>query len=450
VSPATAYHISTEKRRQATHFAQKSRAPATLAGRNEPPVPVFRHFAGTLSDCPIRVDSGVGAEYDATSAMKCEGIQMKRRLSHQIAHFGCLLSFVLVASSLGMAQTRELMPVPDVPGYKTLKCDFHMHTVYSDGEVWPTTRLSEAWRDGLDVISITDHSDYNPHKEDLKPDCGRAYELIRPLAERLGIVLIPAVEVAEKDIHFNALFVTDANAFKGAKLIEALQKARTQDAFAFWNHPGWKQTAEWFPLVAEAHGKKLFQGMELVNGDSFYPEAYPWVEEKKLTILANSDEHGPMMPSQRGGTRPITLVFVRTADIAGVREALFERRTAAWMGGEIWGTESHLKGLWEGALKVENPELSVRAGAPGAVLRLRNDSAIPLKVRVRKTPAWLRGPSGEFQVRGQSITARSVAAAKNTPSGLQQVEVELEITNFHIGPGKNLSVRLPLRVSVLP
>ena len=47
---------------------------------------------------------------------------------------------------------------PDIPGYVTLKCDLHMHTVLSDGSVWADIRVQEALRDGLDAISITDHS----------------------------------------------------------------------------------------------------------------------------------------------------------------------------------------------------------------------------------------------------------------------------------------------------
>jgi len=361
---------------------------------------------------------------------------------------GAILS-ILLSPALGLAQVRAILPLPDVLGYKTLKCDFHMHTVFSDGDVWPTNRLEEAWRDGLDAMAITDHSDYNPHKEDLKPDCARAYDLIRPQAERYGIVLIPAVEVAEGDLHFNALFVKDANAFKGAKLLDALQQARAQDAFAFWNHPGWKQPAEWFPPVAAAYDQKLFQGMELVNGDSFYPEAYPWVDARKLTILANSDAHDPIPAARDGSVRPMTLVFARTADVTGIREALIERRTVAWMGGEVWGGEPFLKGLWENAVKLESPQLGVRIAGPGAVLRLRNASAMDFKPRLLKAPSWVRISVGETPLRGQSVMAYTLRAAKDAPAGLQRIDVELELTNMHIGPGKNLVVILPLILDVL-
>ena len=55
------------------------------------------------------------------------------------------------------SQERGKINIPDLKGYVTLKCDFHIHTIFSDGTVWPTVRVEEAYREGLDVISITDH-----------------------------------------------------------------------------------------------------------------------------------------------------------------------------------------------------------------------------------------------------------------------------------------------------
>jgi len=59
---------------------------------------------------------------------------------------------------------RKTINVPDIPGYKTLKYDFHMHTIFSDGVVWRTVRVDEVWNEGLDVIAITDHIERNPGK----------------------------------------------------------------------------------------------------------------------------------------------------------------------------------------------------------------------------------------------------------------------------------------------
>ena len=57
---------------------------------------------------------------------------------------------IYVPESIG--DVRQEVVIPDVAGYKVLKCDFHIHTVFSDGDVWPTYRVTEAWKDGLDVI----------------------------------------------------------------------------------------------------------------------------------------------------------------------------------------------------------------------------------------------------------------------------------------------------------
>ena len=47
------------------------------------------------------------------------------------------LLLALVCSALG-SEARYEISFPDLPGYVTVKCDLHTHTVFSDGEVWPT------------------------------------------------------------------------------------------------------------------------------------------------------------------------------------------------------------------------------------------------------------------------------------------------------------------------
>ena len=60
--------------------------------------------------------------------------------------------------------TPNKIVVPDIEGYKTLKGDFHIHTVFSDATVWPTTRVQEALWEGLDVIAISEHIDTRHQK----------------------------------------------------------------------------------------------------------------------------------------------------------------------------------------------------------------------------------------------------------------------------------------------
>ena len=113
-----------------------------------------------------------------------------------------LVSAFLLTTCLmsGQAQRRNEIQVPDLDGYTTLKCDFHMHSVFSDGLVWPTVRVDEAYRDGLDAISLTEHIEYRPHKQDVVSDHNRSFDLCREQAEKLGILLIKGSEIT---IHWN-------------------------------------------------------------------------------------------------------------------------------------------------------------------------------------------------------------------------------------------------------
>ena len=365
---------------------------------------------------------------------------------------------VLLGRSVAPAQERDPLPVPDLPGLKTLKADFHLHTVFSDGQVWPTVHVQEAWRDGLDVVALTDHVEYRPHSDDVGLDLRRPYVLARELAEQLGIILIPGVEITRPapgttsplpvgSAHFNALFVEDPAALAKPDLLDVLRAARAQGAFVFWNHPGFMGTLEprWHAHVEEAWREGLFQGMELVNGEDFYPAAYPWIEEKKLTILSNSDYHVPTPPRGTGPRRPVTLVFARSADAEGVREALVARRTAAWLGDDVWGTEEHLRGLWNGAIAVSPARLDARPGQ-AVLLRLRNTSAIPFRLRALRSPAWLGVDPATAQAETTSLLRLRVG--RDAAAGVHEAVLEFEVSNLNTAPGRKLLVGLPIPVTV--
>jgi hypothetical protein len=383
---------------------------------------------------------------------RCAGLcKMPRNMS--MIRVAALSLFVATVHLHAQVETRDPLPVPDLPGYRTLKADLHLHSVFSDGVVWPTVHVREAWRDGLDVVSLTEHLEYRPYVADVPGDVGRAYAVAKPVAAELGIVLIPGVEITKPaspkvpdgaTAHFNALFVTDPPALHVPDLVEALKKARAQGAFVFWNHPGFRvPVAEWFPAIAAAHEQHLFDGMELVNGPQFYPEAFPWIAAKRLTILCNSDAHEPTPPRARGSVRPMTLIFAQTRDAEGVREALLARRTVAWMGGEVWGAAEYLRGLWSGAVRVDATR--VKAGTFGYLIA-RNSSALPFRYVVRQSPSWLRLEPGMIQPEGESLLRARVTA--DAPAGAASVEIEIEVTNMHAEPGRNLVVRTPVQIHV--
>lgn len=355
-------------------------------------------------------------------------------------------ALLVFTAAIAAAQVRDTLPIPDIPGYKTLKCDFHMHSVFSDGDVWPTVRVSEAFRDGFDAIALTDHADYRPHKDDLRPDAARPIEIARRMGNQVGIIVVPGIEISRDLTHMNALFVTDAAALVGIPLPDALRRAAEQKAFVFWNHPGWrKPKAEWTQEIDAYFEQKLFHGMELLNGGNFYPDAYPWVEQKRLTIFANSDVHGLSLP---GRVRPVTLVFARSRDMEGIREALLARRTAAWMNGQVWGAAEQLAPLWNGGVQVERGDIRIKAGERQCGFWLRNSSALPFEFRLRAKPAWITGGSGSIKPEGTAGVTLNVS--KEAPVGQNRVELAFEVTNFHTGPDSNLTVTVPVTITVEP
>lgn len=153
---------------------------------------------------------------------------------------------------------------PDIPGYHTLCCDFHMHTVFSDGNVWPSLRVQEAIRNGLDAISITDHLEYQPHQTDiLNPDRNRPYQLALELARGTDLMIIPGVEITRSmpTGHFNAIFIEDANELNQPDGVAALSDMHRE-------------------LLEE----DLFGGIEVVNETSYSDEALEIAEQNKLTL----------------------------------------------------------------------------------------------------------------------------------------------------------------------
>ena len=179
---------------------------------------------------------------------------------------------------------------PDLPGFVTLRCDLHMHTVFSDGAVWPTVRVQEAWRDGLDAIALTDHIEYQRYKEDIPVKFGRAADVARAQAEPLGIMVIRSAEITrgEPPGHLNALFLTNVAALNQKDYRVALKNAFEQGAFVVWNHPAWKQPdhkAVWTPSRASLYEWLVARHRDCERA-ARYPIAHQWCLDKRLTMTA--------------------------------------------------------------------------------------------------------------------------------------------------------------------
>ena len=91
------------------------------------------------------------------------------------------------------------------PGYQTLAVDLHTHSVFSDGMVWPDIRVQESDRDGLALMAVTEHLEYQPRAEDIPhPDRNRSFVLARDHARSQGsdLIVVNGAEIT-RDLGFD-------------------------------------------------------------------------------------------------------------------------------------------------------------------------------------------------------------------------------------------------------
>ena len=279
-----------------------------------------------------------------------------------------VILFLIAAVSLAVYGQRKIVNVPDLPGYVTLKCDFHMHTIFSDGNVWPAVRIGEAYRDGLDAVAITDHVEYTPHKDYIPEDLNAAWKITGDLAREYNLILVHGAEITRKmpPGHVNALFIQDANALDVDSVWDAFAAAIKQGAFLFWNHPGWKsQRPDGIPKMFEIHQRLIkngwLHGIEFFNTEEYYPQVMTYCKQYNLAVIANSDVHNmisEIYSEPDNPNRPMTLVFARERTHDALKEALFEGRTLAYFRNTIAGKEEYAKPFFFQCISVAKPFLT--------------------------------------------------------------------------------------------
>ncbi len=274
---------------------------------------------------------------------------------------------------------------PDIPGYHTLKCDFHQHTVFSDGSVWPNIRVQEAIKDGLDAISITDHIEYQPHKDDIPhKNRNRSYEVAKEAAANSDLIVIRGSEIT-RDMppgHANAIFLKDANKLLVKKPEKAFREAGKQGAFVFWNHPNWiAQRPDGMATLTDMHKELiregLLHGIEVVNDLTYSDEALQIALDYNLTMMGTSDIHGLIdwqYHVPHGGHRPVTLVFAKEKTEESIKEALFGRRTTVWFNNTLIGREEYLVPLIEQSVSVESAEYMNKTSVLAVTLHNSSDA----------------------------------------------------------------------------
>jgi len=365
--------------------------------------------------------------------------------------------------------TRKIF-FPDIDGYKTLLTDFHQHTVFSDGSVWPTIRVEEAIKDGLDAISLTEHLEYQPYSKDIpNPDRNRAYNIAKSFAENKNksldrkLIVINGQEITRSmpPGHINAIFLNDANKLLHPKdSLKGILAANKQDAFVFWNHPAWPaQRSDGIAKLDEFHKylieKKLLHGIEVVNELYYSEEALRLALENDLTIMGTSDIHGlvdwlfkvPDDNESSNGTlpghRPVTIIFSKDKSEDGIKDALFAGKTAVFYNELLIGKEENLKPLVEKCLVINNIndlELGYSEDGKSTIkkVEIKNVSDAPFILKNLNSFTFETN-SDIINIMPNSIHSISVKT-KGEPLN----ELKFEVLNGIIAPKKYLNISLQI------
>lgn len=344
---------------------------------------------------------------------------------------------------------RENIIIPDVNGYKVLKCDFHMHTVFSDGHVWPSIRNQEVWEEGLDAFALTEHIEYQPNKADVNPDHNRAYELLKNVAPKNNLILVKGSEITRNTPpgHFNAIFIKDSSPFIEDKTTnerdrEAVMLAAKQNAFIFWNHPGWqpkiKGSYEWIPFVDDLYKSKMLHGIEVINGFGFHLKALDWCIDKGLTVMGTSDIHNLIDHdydrSKEYVHRTMTLVMAKERTAESIREALDAGRTVAWASKILAGKEENVRDLFNACVQLMPSHFSEenKSGKVVNFYELKNNSDLYFELVLTKGNA----------TKQVKLYPRSTQLISTTG---KQTSIAYDVTSTYIRSDKHLSVNFELK-----
>lgn len=411
---------------------------------------------------------------------------------------------ILLASSVGCAlalgtsaQAAENRTIrfPDIPGYRTLKADFHQHTAFSDGKVWPNIRVEESVRDGLDAMAITDHLEWQPHGVDLaNPDRNRAFEIALyasrypagmsegdywlleqyrngredlvkaqntlaarpPGAEKEAkpqdILVVAGVEITRNAPlgHVNALFVKDANRLRDEDPVAVLREASAQGAFLVWNHP-WSLNrgagSDGIARMTEFHQgllkEGLIHGIEIANTNSFSPEALQLALDHNLAMFGASDIHGLIdwvypAPEKH---RPTTLIFAREKTEESLREAMVERRTAVWFNNTLIARSEWLEPLIKASLalrsrgyKPDRSRFSIQDRPDTSELVVEIKNASDANFILRNVSAFTISDEAEVLTVPAHATMRVTVL---TLERLPEAVLRFEILNAFVAPSRH-------------
>ena len=332
-----------------------------------------------------------------------------------------------------------------------ISSDLHIHSVFSDGAVWPTIRVDEAIRDSIDLISLTEHLEYQSHLTDIPhTNRNRSFQIAGGYVQNRPLIVVHGTEITKPmpPGHFNAIFIQDANKFfdknkEPLNFNKAIKEANEQGAFVFWNHPMWEANrsdgiAKLDPIHQEVIDKKLLHGIEVVNFDTFSEEAMQIAIDNDLTMMGTSDVHilidWDFNIEKESFHRPITFIMSNNRTMKSIRDALFKGDTFIWYRDLIIGKSNNLKQVIDNNLEVISKGYSYRDRKVEILqIELKNKSVAPINLNY----------TGEYTFHNdykfidlEPKSSKTIYV--KTKKIKQTVDLEFEILNYVVGPKTNL------------
>ena len=148
---------------------------------------------------------------------------------------------------------RPAIAAPAEAGW--VRADLHSHTIFSDGDSWPSETMASAWTAGLDVLGITDHNSAISAAEYAPDPAG-------------GPLLVPGVETTTYGGHWNSWAAPgtarhrwyDFREPTGPATEAAMAAAVADGAFVSINHPKPLGPPWLFPDVTSFHAVEVWNG----------------------------------------------------------------------------------------------------------------------------------------------------------------------------------------------
>jgi hypothetical protein len=276
---------------------------------------------------------------------------------------------------------RRSLPAP--PGLRWVACDFHAHTLHSDGSMPAAHIAALGVAAGLDLVTVSDHNTVAHHAQ------------LTALGARFGIGVLPGQEVTTDSGHANAFGDIGWVDFR-RPASEWVDTVAARGGLLSVNHPlggdcSWRQPLPVRPPLAEIwHSSWL---------DPRWTGPLAWwlAWDPATTPIGGSDWHDPSDDASPPGT-PTTWVCV-DADAQGPDElpdavlaGLRAGRTAVSagrdapvllrLGDELTvvgdGGDLLLAGLDGTRRPAPRPGTTVPAGGPGRVLIAHDGSVISI------------------------------------------------------------------------